>query len=57
MSMLKKFETCQRQVLIGLVERMNKAHAEMGGRDNRPERKALLKCMAILQKEIDREHG
>ena len=40
-----------------MVEDMNRLHAQMGGRDGRPERVALLKCMAILDKEIKRSRG
>jgi hypothetical protein len=35
---------------------MNRLHARMGGRDRRPERLALMKCMKILRKEIERSH-
>jgi len=37
-----------------LSERMNRLHADMGGRDKRPERLALIKCMNILRKEVER---
>ncbi len=39
--------------LRDLVERMNRLHAEMGGRDRRPERLALLRCIRILRKTIE----
>lgn len=54
MNNLKQYETDQRPKFIKLIAQMNEMHAKMGGRDNRPERIALEKCMAILQAEADR---
>jgi hypothetical protein len=51
---LKQYETCQRKNLLKLREQINRLHADMGGRDSRPERVALSKCMDILTKELDR---
>jgi hypothetical protein len=51
---LKQYETCQRKNLLKLREQINHLHADMGGRDRRPERVALSKCMDILTKELDR---
>lgn len=50
----RKFEKDETPKLIRLVADMNKLHSDMGGRDSRPERLALLECMRILQVEIDR---
>lgn len=62
MNNLRQYEKDERQNLRKIVEQMNLLHSRMGGRDKRPERVALVKCMTILQKEIDRptkenEHG
>lgn len=56
MNNLRQYEKSVRLELLDLQNRMNLMHAEMGGRNSRPERKALIKCMGILQKELDREH-
>lgn len=50
----RKFEKDETPKLIRLAADMNKLHADMGGRDNRPERVALVKCMQILRAEIER---
>jgi hypothetical protein len=55
MNNLRQYEKDERQNLQKIVEQMNNLHARMGGRDSRPERKALLRAMNVLQKEIDRE--
>ena len=55
MNNLRQYEKDERQNLQKIVEQMNNLHASMGGRDSRPERKALLRAMNVLQKEIDRE--
>ncbi len=52
---LRQYEKDERQNLREISERMNILYSRMGGRDSRPERKALLKCMRILQAEIDRQ--
>lgn len=54
MNTLKQYEKDESLNLLKIAEDMNRLHANMGGRDSRPERKALLKCMAILHKEIER---
>jgi hypothetical protein len=54
MSNLKKYEKDESRNLLKIKEQMNDLHARMGGRDTRPERKALMKCMGILDKEIER---
>ena len=51
---LQQFEKDESQNLTDLLMRMNKLHAEMGGRDRRPERVALMKCMQIISREITR---
>jgi len=51
---LRKYEKDESRRLQRIVEQMNELHADMGGRDDRPERVALLKAMALLQSEIDR---
>lgn len=50
---LRRHEEDETPALRDLSDQMNRLHAEMGGRDSRPERKALLKCMRILQKAIE----
>ena len=50
---LRRYEKDETPALRDLSDQMNRLHAEMGGRDSRPERKALLKCMRILQKAIE----
>lgn len=54
---VRQFEKDERPALRRLVEQANHLHAQMGGRDSRPERVALLKVMKILQAEIDRPDG
>lgn len=56
MNNLRQYEKDEKNNLRKLVEDMNLLHAKMGGRDSRPERKALMRCMAILTKEIKREN-
>lgn len=51
---MKKYEKCERIGILKLREEMNDLHALMGGRDNRPERVALSKCIDILTKELER---
>lgn len=55
MATLRQYKRDERRNLRDLVQRMNRLHASMGGKGNRPERQALVRCMNILQKEIDRE--
>jgi hypothetical protein len=54
MSVYKKHEKDERQNLLKIKEQMNDLHARMGGRDERPERMALMQCMEIIDKEIAR---
>jgi len=54
MARYEKYEKCERLALLKLSEQMNDLHAKMGGRDSRPERVALIKCMNILRKETER---
>ena len=53
---LRQYEKDERSNLRKLVEQMNKLYADMGGRTNRPERKAILRAMRVLQMEIEREN-
>ena len=43
-----QFEKDERQSLRKIVDDMCELHANMGGRDHRPERVALLKAMDVL---------
>ena len=54
MKCYRQYETSQRKELLALMDQMNRLHAEMGGRDRRPERLALVRCMNVLRKELDR---
>jgi hypothetical protein len=54
MNNLRQHEKDERISLRLMVEEMNRLHAVMGGRDSRPERKALLRAMHVLQKAIAR---
>lgn len=53
---VRTHEKDETQKLQKIVDSMNELHAKMGGRDLRPERVALEKCMSILTKEIARAH-
>jgi len=53
MANLRQYEKCEIKNLREIVEMMSRRHAEMGGRDSRPERVALLKCIRVLNKTID----
>jgi hypothetical protein len=50
---LRQYEKDERNNLRRLVNMMNDLHSVMGGRDKRPERKALVKCMNVLDKCIN----
>jgi hypothetical protein len=52
---LRRFEKDETQALHKLILQMNNLHAKMGGRTHRPERKALSRCIQILQRENDRK--
>lgn len=54
MANLRQYERDETPKLRNLLAQMNQLHANMGGRDSRPERVALLKCMRILDEEIKR---
>jgi hypothetical protein len=54
MNNLRQYEKDERTNLRLVVDQMNRLHAVMGGRDSRPERKALVRAMRVLQKEIAR---
>jgi len=56
MNNLRQYERDESGNLQAITEDMNRLHARMGGRDRRPERLALMKCMKILRKEIERSH-
>jgi hypothetical protein len=49
---LRRYEKDESRKLQAIVEQMNALHSEMGGRDKRPERIALSKCMKILDDAI-----
>jgi hypothetical protein len=49
---LRRHEKDESRKLQAIVEQMNALHSEMGGRDKRPERIALSKCMKILDDAI-----
>lgn len=53
----RQYERDETHRLHLLVEQMNRDHAQMGGRDRRPERLALLRCMRILQTVIDAQNA
>lgn len=50
----QQYEKDERGNLLRIIDDMNRLYSDMGGRDKRPERVALLKCMRILRKEIER---
>ncbi len=50
---LRRYEKDETPALRDLADKMNRLHAQMGGRDSRPERKALLKCMRLIEKAIE----
>lgn len=52
---LRQYEKDERLALMKIHSDMNLLHSQMGGRDRRPERIALLKCMRILIAEIERK--
>ena len=54
MNNIRKYETDQTAELQNLVDQMNRLHSLMGGRDSRPERIVLIKCIKILSEEIAR---
>jgi hypothetical protein len=49
----RQYEKDESRNIQKIIDSMNILHANMGGRDERPERLALLECMRILQKTID----
>lgn len=50
---LRRYEKDETPALRDLADEMNRMHAQMGGRDSRPERKALVKCMRLIEKAIE----
>lgn len=50
---LRALEKDESAALRDLSDQMNRLHAQMGGRDSRPERKALVKCMRLIEKAIE----
>lgn len=57
MANYRQYEKDETPALRKLVDQMNTLHAEMGGRDRRPERLALLRCMRVLDKTITKLQG
>lgn len=55
MNNIRQYEKDERQRLLKIVEDMNLLHANMGGRDSRPERETLMRCMKIITREIERD--
>lgn len=53
MNNLRQFEQDESAKLQRIINDMNQLHAEMGGRDRRPERLALMKCIKILANELE----
>ena len=51
---LKQYEKDEHLNILKITQDMYRLHGTMGGRDNRPERVALRRCAAILEKEIQR---
>lgn len=49
---LKQFEHDETHGLRKLVDQMNRLHADMGGRDSRPERRALIQAMKAIENGI-----
>ncbi len=56
MAKFRQYEKDERSNLREIVNQMNTLHSRMGGRDRRPERVAIEKCLRILQAEIDRQN-
>jgi hypothetical protein len=54
MNNLRRYEKDETQKIMDILHQMNELHAKMAGRDSRPERKALIKAILILQKEVER---
>ena len=50
---LRRYEKDETPALRDLADEMNRLHAQMGGRDSRPERKALVKCTRLIEKAIE----
>ena len=50
----KQYEKDERANLVRIINDMNDLYSKMGGRTNRPERKALRRAMHILHKEVER---
>ena len=54
MNLLKQYEKDESQNLRRIIDEMNRVHAEMGGRDSRPERVALMRAMRLLRGAIEK---
>ena len=54
MTNYRKYEKDERANLLRIVNDMDRLYSDMGGRDKRLERVALLKCIRVLRKEIER---
>lgn len=50
---LRRYEKDETPALRDLADEMNRLHAQMGGRDTRPEREALVKCTRLIEKAIE----
>lgn len=57
MANLRQYELDESIRLRRIIEQMNVAHAEMGGRDCRPARVALVRCMRLLDAAIAHEQA
>lgn len=54
MNNLRQYEKDESQNLRRIIDEMNRVHAEMGGRDSRPERVALMRAMRLLRGAIEK---
>ena len=54
MNNLRRYEKDESQNLRRIIDEMNRVHAQMGGRDNRPERVALMRAMRLLGHAIEK---
>ena len=54
MNNLRQYEKDESQNLRRIIDEMNRVHAQMGGRDSRPERVALMRAMRLLGRAIEK---
>lgn len=54
MNNLRQYEKDESQNLRRIIDEMNRVHAQMGGRDSRPERVALMRAMRLLRSAIEK---